>query len=257
MAPAQKPQGTASPAGLPADATQSAHPTVIVTHITFDVLRVRVPAGLLSESGKVWNHVDTGFLPAETVKHLHRNGLRAARGDADAWPPIRAILETAPGVESSQSSLQMSNGLPFLLELDRPRDQILFLYRRDGTLAGAPWRATTNLLRIEYGIAPTDADALLMEIMPELRLDSPAAQTLHGAERWDHNAPVSDRTLVVRDLAFRVELGPGQFLALGPSSVTGKLPYVMGSLLLCEEMDGDKFESMYFLTPTISRTGAG
>ncbi len=229
-------------------------PSFLVTHITFDVVRVRVPNGLLSSSGKIWNHLDTEFLPAETLKLLHQNGIKPARGMQESWPPIKAILETERRVESSQNNLTVSNGLPLLLELDRPKDQILFVYRRDGTLAGAPWKTSTNLLRVEYGMSPRRADGMLFEVMPELRPDSDAAHEPRGIERWNP-APPGDRSLVLRDLAFRVELAPGQFIAIGPSPVIRELPFVVGSLMLSEEREGEKFESMYFLTPTVTRTG--
>lgn len=229
-------------------------PSLFVTTFTFDVLRIRALQGTFSDSGKIWNHLETDFLPADTTKLLHRNGLRVARAGTESWPPIRAILETGARTETAQSRLIMSNGLPLLLELDQqPRDQILFLYRRDGSLAGAPWRWSTNVLRIEYGLAPASPDSVLLEVAPELRLDSPAAQAPRGAEHWNPTLAV-DRSRVITDLAFRVELAPGQFVAVGPSSSTLQLPYVMGSLLLCDETAGEKFESMYIITPTMSRT---
>lgn len=235
------------------DATAS--PGLLVTTFTFDILRIRVPQGTFSSSGKVWNHLQTDFLPAETSQLLHRNGLRIARAGPDAWPPIRALLDTEPRVENAQSRLTMSNGLPLLLELDQqPKDQILFLYRRDGTLAGAPWQSSTNLLHIDYGLAPSGADSVLLQVAPELRLDSPAAQAPRGMETWKPsvNPP---RSRVLSDLAFRVELAPGDFLAIGPSSATRELPYIMGSLLLCEEILGEKYESMYLITPTLAHAG--
>lgn len=247
----------AAPPAVPAADTPKTDPSragVVVTTFTFDVLQVRVPQGLFSESGKLWNHLDAGFLPAEDTALLHRNGLRVARAEAEAWPPIRAILETEPRVETAQTRLTMSNGLPLLLELDRePRDQILFLYRRDGTLAGAPWRGSTNILRIEYDIPPSDANAVLLEICPELRLDLPAAAVPRGGEQWSPH-PMPPRSRIIRELAFRVQLAPGQFVAIGPSSTTRELPYIMGALLLCEEQEGEMFESIYLITPTLSRT---
>ncbi|MBI4580832.1 MAG: hypothetical protein HY718_14080 [Planctomycetes bacterium] len=248
--------GPAAPGPMPTAASASVRPAVLVTRITFDVLRVRVPQGLFSQSEKIWNHLETSFLPAETIGLLHRNGLRVGRGGADAWPPIRAILETTPRVETSQSSLTLNNGRPLSLEMDlQPKDQILFLYRRDGTLSGAPWRSSSNLLRIEYGISPTNADAVTMEIMPELRLDSASAQGSRGPERWNPTAGLVEPGLVIRELAFRVETAAGEFVVVGPSSATRELPYIAGSLMLREEKEGEKFESVYFLTPTVSRAG--
>lgn len=238
------------------DRSSPLRPAIVVTTVTFDVLRVRVPQGFLSQSGKIWNHVDTSFLPDTTVNVLHRNGLRVARGEAHAWPPIKAILETEANVETAQSQLSVSNGFPLLLDVDpAPRDQLLFVYRRDGSMAGAPWPASRNLLRIDYGISPTNSQALLFDVVPAIRPDSPAAYAPRGAERWNLSSVLADRTMTIRDLAFRAELAPEQFLAIGPSTATRDLPYVIGSLLLCEEKAGEKFESIYFITPTVTRSG--
>jgi hypothetical protein len=253
--PSSNTGSAATPAPMPDRATPP-RPAIVVTTVTFDVLRVRVPQGLLSRSGKIWNHVDTSFLPDPTVNVLHRNGLRVARGEADAWPPIKAILETEANVETAQSQLSVSNGFPLLLDVDpAPRDQLLFVYRRDGSMAGAPWPSSRNLLRIDYGISPTNSQALLFDVVPAIRPDSPAAYAPRGAERWNLSSILADRTMTIRDLAFRVELAPEQFLAIGPSTATRDLPYVIGSLLLCEEKAGEKFESIYFITPTVTRSG--
>jgi len=256
-APAANAEAEAKPAVsgiLPVAGVQEPdRPTVLVTIFTFNVLRVRVPAPLFSGSGKLWNHLETDFFPAETSKLLHRNGVRIARGRTDAWPPIKAILETESRVQTSQSRVTLSNGLPLLLELNaQPKDQILFVYRRDGTLAGAPWRSSTNLLRIDYGMTPAATDAILLEVAPELRLDSSASQALRAP--WDTSRPAG-RSLVLRELAVRVQLEPGQFLVIGPSSATAELPYIVGSLLLREEIDGEVYESVYFVTPTVSLSG--
>ena len=47
---------------------------------------------------------------------LQRNGLRVASGKSDSWPTIESILNQQPKVETSQSSLMINNGLPFILE---------------------------------------------------------------------------------------------------------------------------------------------
>ncbi|MCL2330136.1 MAG: hypothetical protein FWC56_02415, partial [Phycisphaerae bacterium] len=198
--------------------------------------------------------VDTNFLPAETISVLHRNGLRVARGSTDAWPPIKAIFETEPRAEVAQDRATLNDGLPLMLDLaPLPRDQLLFVYRRDGSLAGAQWRSSRNLFRIVYGISPDRSDSLLLEVMPAIRLDSPAANRPRGAELWDRRSPLPDNSLTIQDLAFRAELSPGQFLVIGPSAATLELPYVMGSLVLCEERGGTKYETIYFVTPTLIR----
>ncbi len=45
-------------------------------------------------------------------------------------------------------------------------------------------------------------------------------------------------------------MAPEFFLAFGPSAAAQQ-GHLAGSLLLCEEIDGQVFESMYFIAPQI------
>lgn len=250
---------TAADSSKPAPLTPSPlqQEPVIITHVTFDVLRARVPRGFFSESGKVWNHLDEEVIPADRAASLNRNGFRVARGHVDAWPPIKALLETQPHVQTSRSRLTMNNGLPLLLELDQaPRDQTAFMYRPDGTLVGARWPGSSNLIRIEYGIAPTKANTVIVEVMPQIRQDGFGPEHPLIAGRTTAGAgPPQPPSLVLRQLAFQMEMDRDQFLAIGPSATTTELPYSIGSLLLCDEDVNGRFESMYFITPRVSRSG--
>jgi len=226
-----------------------------LTQVRFDILRVRVPKGVFSESGKIWNRLEQEVLPAQTALLLQKNGLRVARGKLEDWRPIRALLDAEPHVTTGQNAITMNNGLPLLLELHaEPRDQLLFLYRPGGTLVGAPFRMSTNVLRIEYSVPLHDADALEIEMMPEIQLQHlPSSNTLRRPDELAQ-VPVPPGR-ILRELAFRITLQPGEFVTVGPSPAANEIPYVAGALLLCDELDGKRYESMFFITPQVSQTG--
>jgi len=227
---------------------------VIVLRINFDVFRVRVARGVFSESGKIWNHLDEEAIPADTALLLQRNGLRAARGKLDSWPPIKALLEAETQVETSRSSMMVSNGLPLTVELDpRPRTQVLFLLRADGHGAGRTYAESTNSLRIEYEIPLTDTNAVVVEAMPEIRLPQTAARFAFAPDGLIEH-PAQRPARVLRELAFRMVVGPDEFFVIGPSSAAHQA-HLAGSLFLCEEIEGRQFESMYFITPRVVATG--
>lgn len=227
---------------------------VSVLHITFDIVRVRATQGAFSASGRIWNHLDESTIPMSTASVLQRNGFRVARGRMDAWPPIAAILESEPKVESSRSGVTVANGLPLVLELDpRWRDQVLFLYRPDGTGAGFSYPSSNNLLRVDYQVPLSDRAAVVLHVMPEIRLPRREPSSELRLSGW-RTEPAPQPVRLLHELAFDMQIGPDEFLVVGPSSAVGDARHLTGSLFLTEEVDGRPLESVYFITPTIGQT---
>lgn len=240
-------EGEATPSGRPS------RPAVVL-NVVVDILRARVAKGTFSESGKVWNHVDEEAIPAETAALLQRNGMRVARGREDSWPPIRALLEQEGGVETSSDRVSVNNGFPLMVELDsRPRDQVLFMFRPDGTLGGVSFPESTNVLRIEYDISLTRPNALVVKVMPEIRLPRRPPRLRPGGP-VPFGQPWEQPARVLRELAFEMEIGLDEFFVVGPAP-TAEQEHLIGSLLLQEEIDGRPLESMYFITPRVRRGG--
>jgi hypothetical protein len=224
---------------------------LIILQVNFDILRARVPQGVFSESGKIWNHLDEESISAEVAATLQRNGLRVARGKTESWPPIQAILDHEK-LETSRSDMTLANGLPLTVELDkREREQTLFLFRRDGTMAGVTCPMSRNLLRIEYEVPVTDASAVLVDVMPEIR--QRGTNTLMLNELGQLDQPMKEPTRILRELAFKMEIPAGDFFVIGPSRAAHQGGLRVGSLLLCEEIEGKRYETMFFITPRVYR----
>lgn len=256
-APASSPDPPASGLFAPRDETAGTagpqRPRMII-QISFDVLRARVTRGFFSQSEKVWNHLNETAIQPETTVLLQRNGLRVARGDANSLPPIRALLEQQGQVETSQNRMVMSNSLPLVVEPDmRPRDQTLFMFRPDGTLGGASYPQSVNGFLIEYDLVGVGDDRLKVTIMPQVRLPKQPPRLTSEVPGFI-DQPLMPPTRVFRELAFTVEIGPEQFIAIGPSRLIENA-HLIGSLLICEENEGRKQESMYLITPRVLNTG--
>ncbi len=254
--PAPEPEPTLPPAGPDGSAAQP----IIILQTRFDVLRIRVPRGVFSQSGKIWNHVSEEVIPDATARLLQRNGLRVALGHPDSYPPIHAMLENEPGAEMSNTSILLANGLPLTIAVDqhRTRDQTLFLYRADGTMAGVTCPMSTNLIRVEYSISIDTPNAVQVDVMPEIRQQQ-VRGNLAINELGQLDAPREEPTRVLRELAFRMVVAPEDFVMIGPSPTVwpahhGGRSYLAGSLLLCETIDGKPYESMYFITPRQERS---
>jgi len=221
----------------------------MVLTVDFAVLRVRAAAGTFSQSEKIWNPIQDEMLPAQIRMMLRNNGLRIGVGKHSSWPQIKAALD-AEKVETSTNRQTLQCGVPLTVEINtQPRDQTLFLIRSDGTMPGAFFPQSTNGLRIEYWIPPSAADTVMMELMPEIRLSRTTGQS-NLAVSTLQNPGTMPPTRPLRELAVRVPVGPDEFLVVGPSSVAQQ-NHLAGSLLLIEEIDGRRLESMCFITPKI------
>lgn len=226
---------------------------IALQSIDFLVLRVRAARGVFSESGKIWNPLDEEMIPADTQQILRKNGLRIGIGKQGAWPQIKALLD-AEKVEVFQNHRPVQNGLPLTIEINpNPRDQTLFLFRPDGSLPGATFPQSTNVLRIEYWIPIDDSNAVMLELMPEIRQVRVHPRPSPSPDGWVQSPPYQP-SRPLRELAARVRIDPDTFLALGPSRAAQQ-HHLAGSLLLCEEIDGRQYESMYFITPKVVTIG--
>lgn len=229
-----------------------AEPMPIQVQVRFDILRAMVPQGQISESGKIWNHVNEEAIPTAVAAHLRRNGIRVGVGTTAAWEPIRALFESIPDTRfTPPQPLLVRGGTPIWLEIDRtPRDQSLFIYEPDGRLVGATFAQSTDVLRIEYEVPPTEIDNVSLRIMPEIRqenIEVPAEMTPENLQP----RPM-DLVRVVRELAFEVRLAPDQFVLVGPGPNV-KQTSLLGHAFLTTPIDGQLYESVYFITPQVQR----
>jgi hypothetical protein len=239
-------------AATPASPDQRLEKKPIVFMVHFDIFRVRVPRGMFSESGKVWNHLSDQMIPAQTSTMLQVNGMRMGLGGTDAWAPIKGILDQEKLVETSSDNTTLGNGLPLVINLDqnRMRDQTFFLYRPDGKLAGMTCPMSRNMLRIEYALAIEKPKAVQVDIMPQIQQRETLGElTINQVGAL--NMPREEPTRVLRELAFRLIMNPDQFVVIGPSANAWQKKHLAGSLFFCEQVQGRECESAYFITPSL------
>jgi hypothetical protein len=223
---------------------------IIIRQVSFDILKARVAQGGFSKSGKIWNHLDEEAIPANTAVYLLKNGLRVARGKLDSWRPIKALLEREKDIQSSPNSTPKNNAAALTINLgSQPRDQTLFMIRPDGYLAGATYPKSTNQLRIEYGFSLTDPKSVLVRVMPEIKMPYTNPKYEAGSAGLVE-VPSYQPTRILHELAFQMELGPDEFFVIGPAGNVNN-NHLAGALLLCEQIKGKMYESIYFITPKV------
>ncbi len=219
--------------------------------ISFHVLHIQARQGVFSRSNLVWNYLDEETLSADVSSHLRRNGLRVAKGAVTIWPAIKDLLEEHSTGTRAQEII-VAPPAPLEIETSvEPRDQVLFVVRPDRRLKGGDFVNSTNLLRVEYFMALDDWRSLELEVMPEIRLPLYRQPRKLTAEGWVYH-PIEQPGVVLRELAFRVKMSPGEFLLIGPSQQSEAGHYA-GSLLLRDETEDGWTESIYVITPRVER----
>ncbi|NLX12663.1 MAG: hypothetical protein GXY44_03285 [Phycisphaerales bacterium] len=220
--------------------------------ISFHILRIWAKQGVFSQSNILWNYLDEEALTAEQSSHLRRNGLRVAKGRVELWPAIKELLDREMTATCSQE-IVVAPPAPLEIEASlEPRDQVLFVVRPDHRLKGGDFVSSTNLLRVEYAMALDDWRSLELEVMPEIRLPLFRRPRELTASGWVYH-PLEHPGAVLRELAFRMKIAPGEFLLIGPSNQAHS-GYYAGSLLLCDETEEGLSESIYVITPRVERT---
>jgi hypothetical protein len=252
------PRGTTQPAYSPE--TMSATPTSYedgiglsnapaVLKINFEVIRLHTRAGIFSQSEKIWNYLSESELDPRRNHLLRLNGLRIAKGKSETWPAIKTLLDEAD-IQCTTSSQSVSNALPLEIKLDPvPRDQTLFLFRPNRTLAGFPYPNSVNQWRIEFAIPLEDIDSVEVTPMPETQLPYHQPRSKLTVNGWEHY-PIERPSRIFRELACTLRIGPDEFFVIGPSEQSGK-KHLIGSAFLCNEIDGLEYESMYVITPRV------
>lgn len=221
--------------------------------IRFDVLRVQLPLGTVSESEKIWNHVDEDVLDFETARRLGQNGFRVGLASTGSWMPIKAIIDTTSGATTIANSVQTQSLSPVEVQLKEVAEPVtMFHYRRDGTLAGATYPPGMLQLRNEPVIAADRLPNVSVRVEPELFAEP-------GAVRWQVTPDGPRQTPVRRGesfdaVGFTVDIPPGRFLVIGPSSRVSDRR-LLGSVFLTDNVDGNLREWVIFVTPAVVRTG--
>jgi hypothetical protein len=90
---------------------------------------------------------------------------------------------------------------------------------------------STNQIRVEYNLAIERPGAVQLDIMPTIQ-QQPLMEEIQMNELGQLSRPVIEPTRVLRELAFRMVVAPGEFVVVGPSAHIWD-GHLAGSLLLC------------------------
>jgi len=240
------------PSGTTTNVDGRQTPPIAVVHLAFDVLRVDWPAEGPRDSQKVWNHVDTLRLDADTIALLARNGLRVGAVPKDAWAAIETILDS-PRTQLRRETLFASQSQPLALQMSRIiESESIFVYGKDGRASGKTFRAGDKLITVDYLVRSAAAGELNVRVGFEIR-DDLGVMTWRRENGVIREVPAFDRH-VFGDLVASLALSPSETLAIGMSEKADN-EYLIGSRFLTVGRDGRKFETLLLITPKSFRSG--
>ena len=224
-------------------------------YLRYDVLRVEVPRGTISQSETLWNHVDESVVTFAVTRRLRVNGFRVGVADPAAWPAIKAILESAGATQTALAGLAQDNLLPFAIEVDSvSRDRTIFHYGRQGALKGCTYADSLTMLRIENTLNPERLGEFNVRVIPEAR--SAHFQTaLTATEAGLREIPIYQGK-VFTDLAVQIVAPQNTIIVVGPSGRAGRRSLI-GTEFFCDQRNGIEFERAFFITPRLLVRQAG
>lgn len=222
-----------------------------VTHLVFDVLYVRWPAGDVAAARKIWNHVDEMRAGSETVARLARNGIRVGAAGPDDWPAIRAILDAAGATARKEQQISQTS-LPVGVAMGEVEEaETVFAYDREGRLAGRTLEAGERLLQLDSAHHPELGGTTDLRVTFIVRHDT-------GRIKWAQQEGVLQQVpdYVIHDfdsLGALVTLRPKEYLVAGPSGEFDN-EYLVGARFFTDGQGNRASERLVIITPSPHRT---
>lgn len=229
------------------DVSATVLPTVALeTYV--QVWRFRVPAGRISTTEQLWDHLDESIVAPRQSVLLGRNGIRVGVGRVASWPAVRAIL-VLHEPEVSASTPVVAGDEPWSLELaDIADDTPLFYFDSEDRLTGARHAAGKLCLRMEHLLDLDNLAMLTLRAVPEIRRDDlPARTRLRLAAERAGNPPE-----LFLALTFTMAVPSEHFVIIGPGPAS-RMPHLVGSRLFKSAKNGEDFENVYCIVPKILR----
>jgi len=200
-----------------AEGRSAAPPVAVRLAVEFKLLRVELPAGAVSNSNKLWNHLDEEAVGSDTALLLQRNGFRVGLGQPGDWAAVEAILQASQPALSKSRTIRLHGAEPLSIKDGMAaRDQTVFYYRSDGALAGQSISKSRNVLRVDHHLDPQDTNAVALRVTPEIRqrdLGLRMLRTPAGLRKLPAYEGLS-----LDELSFGLRVAPGCFvlIAAGP-----------------------------------------
>ena len=220
--------------------------------VSFQLLRVELPFGAVSDSQKLWNHVDEEALGSDQAMLLRQNGFRIGLGQAPDWPAVEAILVASHPTLAKRKAVDLQTAHPLAIEDGQPkRDQTIFYYRPDGTLVGQSVDQSRNVLRIDHQIDPQGAGAVLLRVLPEIRRRETGLHMFRTQEGLKQ-LPAYEG-IAIRELSFTIRVPDAWFLVIAPGPKATQIGLIGREFMSCAGHDG-RYEFVYVIWPTITRS---
>ncbi|NOX59227.1 MAG: hypothetical protein GXP29_10265 [Planctomycetes bacterium] len=224
--------------------------TAGTVRMQFDVYRVELPIESGRQSLDLWKHLDESLGDPQLTALLARNGLRIGKGDRDAWPAMRVMIERAGGRMGTYRHV-VDNGLSLLVGLDQTAGgESYFVHGRGGSLRGGTFQAGTKRFLIDYETREDDSGGVLLKITPELW--ESRTRTRYVESEGNVRTVEDHGGIVFEALAALVSLNAGEFVMIG-SSAQADSGYLIGSYWLTSMLSMKQHETVLFIRPQLVR----
>jgi len=216
---------------------------------------VELPVGAASGSEQIWSRLQDAPLGSDSQMRLALNGVRLGLARQDNWPQLAKVLERLGGRDVPKFSVvRVRPGPPTPIVIRRcPRQQTIFTFRRDRTLAGADYQPADNLLAVHCALRPPDPRTVMMTVLPQVRSLRRKIKYVKEAEGYGLSRRAVRRSF--DSLMFRVRLTEKDLLIIGPGAESQRRSSV-GRHFFFRTSAGMEFETLLVLRPEIVEISA-
>lgn len=232
----------------PAPVTSSI-PKRYIPVIRLRIWSIEVPVGMVSESEEIWSYLNEEAIGADDTVPLARNGMRVGLGHHDAWVDVEKTLKrmTARKIRSDVfTSLPWKSAVITLNARQGP--QLIFTYRKDGTLSGSDYPPGDNLLAVVCTLDEDDPTRILVAAAPQICASRRKPKIVKDDETFLITA--APTTYSFPELAFRAQIVSGGFILMGPSAAA-RNPYTVGNRFLIRRTEGIESELVLVIMPDV------
>jgi len=221
---------------------QTKQPNTFLLAVRLSLSAIEVPGGTVSSSEGIWSYLDEESVSMVRSGGVGRNGMRVARGRADAWPDITRIVKETCGRQFQMSTFMTPPGraVPVALKTGL-EEQTIFLFRPDGTLHGEDYPPGDNIISFYCTLDEDDPSRVWIAGTPQIRTTRKGTRFVQSAG----GLAMVDRPdyYTLSELTFRTVLAKNDFLVIGPGADSIKSTSV-GHCFLMKQRDGLDFETL-------------
>ncbi len=215
--------------------------------VHLDVYTLQLPVGAVSRNIEFWKSVDEQAVGVAMEDRLVKSGIRtgmAPKSEGEFFSRffdrhvIRKRLTVANAMHADTVQIELGK----LVDTED-----VFFFDSKGQNTGKTYDQCTNGIAVGFGPAPHEPGGIRLSVCPTIKCEH--QRPLYTSLTQEFDAPASDETDRLYDIAFSAELPGDNFFIIAPSGDASR-PTSLGGRLLMQDDKSERLEQVIVIVPT-------